>query len=220
MKLLLVCAHPDDEILGAGATVARLIKEGAEGHTLILGIGITSRDYWIPQDLEILDQATHRANEIIGIKLPLFLNELADNQFDTFPLLDITKMIEKVVEEIKPNIIFTHSRNDLNIDHRITYQAVITATRPMKDCPVKEIYSFEVPSSTEWEFPHSFSPNVFFDVTTTMQLKLEAMKQYESELREWPHPRSIKGISTLAEYRGMQAGMYYAEAFEAVRILR
>ena len=145
---------------------------------------------------------------------------LLDNEFDSVSLLEHIKKIEKNIETFKPNIIFTHFRNDLNIDHRITYQAVITATRPMKDCPVNEIYSFEIPSSTEWNYPTSFSPNVFFDITDTIHLKLKAMEKYETELREWPHPRSLTGIRALAEYRGMSVGMQCAEAFEAVRILK
>ena len=223
-KILIIASHPDDEILGCGATVARLIKEGAEGHALILGEGVTSRwengtKYRNENELIKLQSQCKLANDLIGIKNVEFFY-LQDNKFDSISLLDIIKIIEKIINIIKPNIIFTHFRNDLNIDHRITYQAVITATRPMGDCPVKEIYSFEVPSSTEWAFPTSFSPNVFYDVGKTIDLKLEAMNCYFSELREYPHPRSSLGLMTNASYWGMKIGCKYAEAFEAVRILR
>lgn len=219
-KILIVCSHPDDEILGCAGTVARLIKEGAKADTLILGEGIMSRENWTSDELKHLRDNATKANRIIGVELPILIGDFPDNTFDAMPLLDITKEVEQVIDSIKPHTIFTHFRNDLNIDHRMTYQAVITATRPMNDCPVRKIYSFEIPSSTEWNYPLSFSPNIFFDITETMHLKLEAITQYDAELREWPHPRSLIGIKALAGYRGMQAGMEYAEAFEVVRILR
>ena len=146
-------------------------------------------------------------------------NSPTDNRFDNRPLLTWVKMVEDAIDTHKPDIIFTHYANDLNIDHQITYKAVITAARPMPDCCVKEIYSFEVLSSTEWAFPASFSPDVFVEITEKDLMKKGEIigEKYEEELRKWPHPRSYIGAEVLARYRGMTIGRKYAEAFKTVR---
>jgi LmbE family N-acetylglucosaminyl deacetylase len=219
-KILIVAAHPDDEVLGCFGMVARLIKEGYEAYTLILGEGKTSRDEKnIKNELEILNSEIKKANEVIGIK-KVFIEQFPDNKFDSVPLLDIVKVVAKIKDEIKPDIIFTHYEKDLNIDHQITYQAVITATRPMEDECVKEIYSFEILSSTEWNYPLSFSPDIFFDISDTIESKIEAMKKYDSELRKYPHPRSLEGIELNAKYWGMRVGKRYVEAFKSVRVIK
>jgi LmbE family N-acetylglucosaminyl deacetylase len=223
-KILIVAAHPDDEVLGCGGTVARLVKEGCQAYTLILGEGITSRDE--KRDREKRDKEIHKlkeqakkANEIIGVE-EVFIYDFPDNRFDTIPLLDIVKVIEKVKNDIKPNIIFTHYEKDLNVDHQITYKAVITAARPIVGESVKEIYSFEIPSSTEWNFPLSFSPDVFFDISETIDIKIKALEEYKTELRAYPHPRSLEGIKTNAESWGIKIGVKYAEVFKCVRIIK
>ena len=223
-KILIVASHPDDEVLGCFGTVARLIKEGYEAYTLILGEGKTSRDEKRvvenkTDEIELLNTEIHKANKAIRIK-KVFIESFPDNRFDSVDLLDIVKVISKVKEEIQPSIIFTHFENDLNIDHRITYQAVITATRPMKDECVKEIYSFEILSSTEWNYPLSFNPDTYFDISDTIDLKIDAMKEYKSELCEYPHPRSLEGIELNAKYQGMRVGKKYVEAFKCVRVVR
>ena len=220
-KILIVAAHPDDEVLGCGGSVARLVKEGYEAYTLILGEEITSRDRSRNrekrlQDIKKLKDQIYKANKILGIK-KVFTFDFPDNRFDSVDFLDIVKAIEEIKNKLKPEIIFTHSKSDLNIDHRITYQAVITATRPMKNETVKSIYAFEVLSSTEWNYPLSFSPNVYFNIEDTLDLKLQAMAEYKSELREYPHPRSLEGIKIKAKQRGMEVGFCYAEAFELIR---
>lgn len=223
-KILIVAAHPDDEVLGCFGTVSKLIKEGYEAYTLILGEGKTSRldtrkVEENKEQLEILNDEIKKANDIIGIK-KCFIYDFPDNRFDSVDLLDIIKVISKIKEEIKPDIIFTHYENDLNIDHKITYQAVITATRPIENESVKEIYSFEILSSTEWQYPISFSPDVFFDIQDTMELKLNAMRCYKSELCLYPHPRSLEGIELNAKYNGMRVGKNYVEAFKSVRVIK
>jgi LmbE family N-acetylglucosaminyl deacetylase len=216
--ILIVAAHPDDEILGCGGTVARLVKEGYKAYTLILGKGITSRDNWKESELEEIKKQVIRANKKIGIPPEnVFINNLPDNRFDTVPLLDIVKNIEKVKRKIKPDIIFTHYKNDLNIDHKTTYSAVLTATRPMENETVKKIYSFEILSSTEWKYPTTFSPNVFFDISKTVDKKIEAMKCYKNEIRSFPHPRSLETIELNAKMWGVKNGLKYAEAFYLVR---
>ncbi|MFW6307466.1 MAG: PIG-L deacetylase family protein [Campylobacterales bacterium] len=223
-KILIVAAHPDDEVLGCFGTVARLIKEGYEAYTLILGEGKTSRDEERivenkKDEIEVLNTEIQKANNTIGIK-KVFVESFPDNRFDSVDLLDIIKVISKVKEEVKPDIIFTHYENDLNIDHQITYKAVITATRPMQNECVKEIYSFEILSSTEWNYPLSFSPDTYFDISDTIDLKLDAMKAYNSELCKYPHPRSLEGIELNAKYQGMRVGKKYVEAFKTVRVVR
>lgn len=223
-KILIVAAHPDDEVLGCGGTAARLAKEGGVIHTLVLGEGITSRmlrreDAAHKITIAALKREALRANKALGIQAVNFAN-FPDNKFDSVPLLDIVKCIEKVKRDFKPDVIFTHYENDLNIDHRLTYKAVVTATRPMYNESVREVYSFEILSSTEWGFPLSFSPDVFWDISATVQSKVNAMKQYKSELAAFPHPRSLKGIILSAEYWGMRVGLKNAEAFKLVRLLK
>lgn len=222
--VLVVAAHPDDEILGCGGAVARLIQEGAVGYSLILGEGKTSRDEQRnvskrSVEMENLYSEAHKANAVIGVK-EIFLYDFPDNRFDTAALLDIVKVVEEVKQKVKPDIIFTHYQSDLNIDHRVTYNAVITATRPMPGETVKEIYSFENSSSTEWNFPLSFSPNVFFDISKTIELKKKALECYCSELCDFPHPRSIKGVELQAANWGMKMGVSFAEAFRCIRSVR
>jgi LmbE family N-acetylglucosaminyl deacetylase len=223
-KILIAAAHPDDEILGCGGTMARLAKEGHNVYTLILGEGITSRDdtrQREKREAEIaqLKKSIREANGVLGVK-EIFSYDFPDNRFDSVPLLDIVKVIEQVKEKVNPDMVFTHFGQDLNIDHQVTYQAVLTATRPIAGEPVREVYSFEVLSSTEWNYPLRFSPNCFFDISGTMDLKLTAMDKYAMELRSYPHPRSIKGIRLNAEHWGMKTGTMYAEAFQVVRLLK
>lgn len=223
-RVLVVAAHPDDEIMGCGGTAAKLSNDGCEVYTLILGEGIASRyekkaKQKAKSQIEELKKQVYAANEIIGVK-EVFTYEFPDNKFDTVPLLDLVKTIEKVKEKVKPHIVFTHYEKDLNIDHQLTYKAVITAARPLPNEVVKEIYSFEVLSSTEWNYPTTFSPSVFFDVTETIGIKRKALECYKSEMKDFPHPRSLKGMDLTAQVWGMKVGSDYAEAFECVRTIR
>lgn len=221
-KILVVAAHPDDEVLGCGATMAKHSKEN-EIYVLILGEGITSR-YDNPadafkDDLAKLKEKAEKSAKLLGAK-QVFFFDLSDNRFDTVPFLDIVKKVEKLIYDIKPDIVFTHHSGDLNIDHRITFQAVMTAARPQNNNSVKEIYSFEILSSTEWscqKIERPFLPNVFEDASEHIEKKLEALKIYESEMKEFPHPRSEEGVKILAQKRGMEVGLKYAEAFELIR---
>lgn len=222
-KVFVVAAHPDDEVLGAGGTIIRHVTNGDKVFALILGEGQTSRwekmegvDYTI---VEKLHQNTLEAAEIIGFS-KVFFADFPDNRFDTAPLLDIIKYIEKYVRMLQPEIIYTHHSGDLNIDHQITFQSVITATRPLSDCTVKEIYAFETVSSTEWNYGSStkaFCPNVFVDIEPYFKQKCDAMKKYESELCAFPHPRSLEMLEMSARRWGATVGKQYAESFELIR---
>jgi len=224
-KILIIAAHPDDEILGCGGTAAKLAQSGNEIYILILGEGKTSRGIGkesFEKEIEELNIEIKNANQIIGIK-EIFTTNFPDNRFDEIPLLDIVKKIEKIKDKIQPEIIFTHHYGDMNVDHQQTHKAVLTATRPMKEECVKEIYAFEVPSSTEWNGfskETAFIPNVFVDITETIDLKIKAMAEYKSELREYPHPRSLQHIKELAKVNGTKVGLEYSENFMLIRQIK
>ncbi len=217
-SVLIVAAHPDDEVLGCGGTIAKLSSLGLNINILFLSNGEDSR---IASKLEIKKRILKRKNaaklasKILGSKSPNFA-DLSDNQLDKYPLIKIIKIIEKNIKKYKPSIIYTHFKNDLNIDHQIVNRAVITACRPQKNSPVKSLFFFEVPSSTEWRIDSKkkiFNPNWFEDISKTKNKKLLALNAYKSELRKWPHPRSIKGVSALFTWRGASVGVDAAEAF-------
>lgn len=222
--ILVVAAHPDDEILGCGGTVARLANEGAKVYTLLLGQGIAARHDNLDKteyqgQVAKLKKCMDDANRAIGVQ-EVFSFDFPDNKFDTVALLDIVKTVEKIKNKIKPNVIFTHYEKDLNIDHCITYEAVITATRPLATETVKTIYSFEVLSSTEWHYPLVFSPDTFFDISNTMKQKLKALECYKTEVKDYPHPRSLEGAELNAKTWGMKVGLKFAEAFKCVRCIK
>lgn len=221
-KVLVVAAHPDDEILGCGGAMAKMAQQGDQVYTLILGKGIAARgqdEQDVKKETAALSDCINSANQAVGSK-EVFSFDLPDNKFDSVPLLEIVKIIEKIKDKVKPDIILTHYYNDLNIDHRLTYEAAITATRPIKDESVREIYSFEVVSSTEWKYPLSFSPDTFFDISETIKVKLQALEHYKSEIREYPHPRSLEAVELNAKNWGVKLGLKFAEAFECVRCIK
>ena len=223
-KILVIAAHPDDEVLGCGAAAARFVKEGHSVTTLILGEGVTARrasDSPAQQNRKKkeLQNQLAAANRLLGVRKVYHLG-LPDNRLDTVPLLEIVQRIEDIKRQVMPNTVFTHHWGDLNIDHRITYNAVMTACRPMKGEPVKDIYTFEVPSSSEWAYPRTFDPTVYIDVGETIARKIKAMRCYRSEMRPAPHPRSAKSLLAIAQRWGSVSGCAYAEAFQLVRSVR
>lgn len=226
MKVLVIAAHPDDEILGCGATAARLVSEGHDVQFAILGEGLTSRHPERSETnsklLEALHQQAQAAAAKLGVK-NVVLDRLPDNRLDSVPLLDVVKIVEGLVDRYTPQVIYTHHGGDLNVDHEVIHRAVLTATRPVAGSPVQEIYAFEVPSSTEWAFQRlnqPFRPNVFVEVAATLEAKIAAMECYESEARKFPHPRSPEALRAIATRWGSVAGCAAAEAFELVRSIR
>ncbi len=222
MSVLIVAAHPDDEVLGCGATIAKLSRR-EDVHIAILGEGVTSRYEQRSQadqaELQKLRSAAQSAADLLGAR-SVRVEDLPDNRFDQLPMLDIVKRVEATVAELRPEVIYTHHPGDLNVDHALTFRAVLTATRPMPECQVRDIYSFEIASSTEWAFQQlqpSFKPNVFEDVSATFDLKLQAMRLYENEIRAFPHPRSEEALEAQARRWGAAVGRRYVEAFELVR---
>ena len=226
MNILIVAAHPDDEVLGAGGTIARHARDGEEVAIVILGEGQTSRyptrKAADPSLVSVLAEQAKESARRLGAKECICCG-LPDNRFDTLPLLDIVKLVEEWVQRLQPQVVYSHHPGDLNVDHGITARAVLTATRPAPGCPVRELYAFEVPSSSEWSFQRlapPFAPNAFVDIAETLQTKLTAMEAYESEVRPFPHPRPPEALEAIARRWGSVAGVTAAEAFELVRAIR
>jgi LmbE family N-acetylglucosaminyl deacetylase len=226
VKILVLAAHPDDEVLGCGGTIRRLASEGHAVYVAILGEGITSRYPQRDQAAAGLIQQLHArsqsAGDLLGTK-EVELLSLPDNRFDTVPLLEVVKMIEACLAKHQPEIVYTQHGGDLNIDHLVTYRATLTATRPVAGQPVRAVYAYEVASSTDWafqQFSPPFQPNVFVDITETLNVKIQAMQIYESEARRFPHPRSPEALRAAAQRWGSIAGVAAAEAFQCVREIR
>ena len=222
-NILVVAAHPDDEVLGCGGTIKRLSSEGHNVYTAILGEGITSRDGLNKDEkeskVEQLKEAAKEAGRLLGTE-ETFMYNLPDNRFDTVPILEIVKRIESLITKIRPEIIYTHSGSDLNIDHQLTFRAVLTAARPVPGSSVKTIYVFETLSSTEWSFGHispAFCPDTFINIENQLDAKINALRLYKTEIRQFPHPRSVEAVQAIAARHGSNAGLKAAEAFELVR---
>jgi N-acetylglucosamine malate deacetylase 1 len=219
-RILVVAAHPDDEVLGCGGTVARWACEGHVVNMVILADGEGARAENEDQtiDLGIIEQRIAIAREacnILGCESVDVLN-MKDNRLDGMELLDIVKAIEIFIKKYEPHTVLTHHAGDVNIDHRIVHDAVIAACRPEPGHLVKELLFFEVPSSTEWRPPSSsqyFMPNYFVDISQVLETKLDALRAYKNELRTFPHPRSLKAVEYLARWRGATVGVEAAESF-------
>ena len=216
-QILVVVAHPDDEVLGCAGTIARHVSDGDKVYVVFMSDGVTSRTGVESNEVEVRKQAAKDASNILGIVQPPRFLGFPDNRMDTVALLDIVQTLEQVINEIEPEVVYTHHSGDLNIDHKITHQAVMTACRPQPGFCVREIYSFEVLSSTEWSTNNPFIPNYFVDISDILELKISAIKAYNSELRLFPHARSIESIEALVKYRGASVGVHAAEAFRLER---
>ncbi|KAB2460521.1 PIG-L family deacetylase [Bacillus sp. CH126_4D] len=210
--VLVIGAHPDDELLGPGGTLKKLIDKGVRVVSVITALGRK-------EEAHHMEQISIAANEALGIKEVIFLKH-NNLELELLPLHRLTKEIENLIKIYKPSKIFTHHYGDVNRDHLITFRAVLTATRPLPNQRPIELITFETVSSSEWNV-HSndkiFKPNYFVDITDQMDTKIAALKHYEVEMRDFPHPRSYKGIEYLGRMRGMSIGVSYAEAFEIIR---
>lgn len=221
-SVLVVVAHPDDEVLGCGGAIARHCSAGDRVAVLILADGVTSRGETAPSDLTARQGAAGRANAILGVQ-DVTLLAYPDNRMDEVVLLDVVKDVERVIARCQPDTIYTHHAGDVNIDHRRVHDAVIAACRPQPGHCVRQLLFCETPSSTEWRPPasqHVFAPNWYVDISLTLQTKLQALAAYQAELREFPHPRSLRGVEHLAGWRGASVGVVAAEAFELGRLIR
>ncbi|MDP6781753.1 MAG: PIG-L deacetylase family protein [Alphaproteobacteria bacterium] len=223
-RILVVASHPDDEVLGCGGTMAVHADAGDVVDVLIVVEGATSREAKRDTEaqagaLTALQQSACDAAVVLGARKPHFLG-MPDNRLDGMELLDVIKPIEALINELKPQVIYTQHGGDLNIDHRIVHQAVVTACRPAPGACVRAIYGYETASSTEWASANMggvFHPVRFVDISKTLERKRKAMGCYGSEMRPFPHARSFEGLEALARWRGVNAGVEAAEAFTVVR---
>jgi len=216
-KILVIAAHPDDEILGCGGTIIKHIKKGDIVNVIFLTDGESSRDN---HNLKINKRKQQAIDccKYLKTNPPIFF-DFPDNKIDSIPLLNVIKKLEGIIKKIKPSTIYTHYFGDLNIDHQKTFEAVNVACRPLKGNIIKNIFCFEVLSSTEWKISYKkkFNPNLFINIDNELKKKIFALKIYKEELRKYPHSRSLKGIKTLSMYRGIQSGNKHAEAFYIAR---
>lgn len=224
-RILVVAAHPDDEVLGCGGSLARARDLGIDVAVMFLGEGVSARfplgeyssdDFYTQSSIR--DNGMKKALDVLGLKLVDYQRNWC-TQFDTLPLLKLVKNIESVIQEYKPTTILTHSPSEVNIDHKITYEAVEVACRPALGKSSISIYSFEVVCSGSFKFKSTFSPNYFVNIMDYWDKKIKAWHEYAGETREFPFPRSDKGLEVLSNYRGMQVGLIQVEAYELCRAI-
>ena len=214
-RVLVIVAHPDDEVLGCGGTIARHVASGDAVHMCFLtdGVGARGDDAGAAARR---NAAARRAVALLGGLEPVF-NAFPDNQLDRVDLLTVVKAIESEVVKIRPTTIYTHHAGDLNIDHVICNRAVLTACRPLPGQSVRNIYAMEIASSTEWGFRAPFVPTRYVDISKFLELKRRALEAYAEELRAFPHPRSYEAVEALGRWRGSAVGLAAAEAFMVLR---
>lgn len=226
-KILVVAAHPDDEVLGVGGTILRHTAEGDTVRILLLAEGLTSRadtrDTAVCREaLDALHTNTQRVARALGAECAE-LCKFPDNRMDSIMLLDVVKPIEHMIDKYHPDVVYTHHGGDVNVDHQRTHEAVVTACRALPGQCVNELYFFETPSSTEWQMmraDRAFLPALYVDVAATLAKKLDVLHLYDSEMRSFPHTRSYEAVEALAHWRGATAGLTAAEAFEVGRVVR
>lgn len=218
MSVLIIVAHPDDEVLGAGGTIAWHARRGEDVHVAFLADGVSARGA-DPAVAKRRAAAARQAAELLGAKRPHFLG-FADNRLDSVDLLDVVQAVETVIATVQPYTLYTHHAGDLNIDHSICHRAVLTACRPLPGANVRRIYAMEIASSTEWSLPeaaNAFVPTRFVNVSATLKMKRRALETYAEEMRPFPHSRSFEAIEALARWRGASVGCAAAEAFVVLR---
>ena len=215
-KILVLASHPDDETLGCGATIAKLVKTREyEANVIFFTDGVSSRSNKNKKKISARRSHCKKACKLLGFKNIKF-NNFADNKLDKVPLINLINIVEKELTKLKPDLIFTHHEGDLNIDHQLVSRATFTATRNYNKKKYK-ILTYEVLSSTDLNYGKknsNFNPNSYFNIEDTIKDKVLALKCYKDEIKKFPHPRSEKGLLYLARYRGMFANFEFAEAFE------
>jgi LmbE family N-acetylglucosaminyl deacetylase len=219
-NVLIIAAHPDDELLGAGGTLVKHVDNGYDVYVVIMSEGASSR--YDDKMKYKLKEAAYSAANVIGIQ-DVYFCDMPDQRMDGMPLLDVVKPLERFVEQVNPEIIYVHHPGDVNQDHQVVFNATMIATRPGSGNKIEQILCYETPSSTEWAAPFVdkvFTPNVFVNIKDSIERKIEAFKCYDSEVRKSPHPRSVEVLRNRAKVWGSKVGLEYAEAFELVRWIR
>jgi LmbE family N-acetylglucosaminyl deacetylase len=225
MSVLVVASHPDDEVLGCGGTIMRHVRNDERVTVAILGEGVTSRQPTVRetsiQSLSDLRDAAREAAARLGVT-DLRLFDYPDNRFDTVELLDLVRTVEEIITDVRPHTVYCQHGGDLNIDHQLTFRAVLTATRPQPGQAANKLYTWSTRSATEWAFGSIspvFVPRLFVDISSTLQDKLEALCVYGSELRPWPHSRSLQAIEAACRSNGAKVGLEAVEVFDVIRII-
>ncbi len=223
-KYLIVVAHPDDDILGCGGTIKKLTKLKKKVKVVFLAEGSSCRyknskkyDKQINSAIQQREKWAIKALRDLGVNKFSFYN-LKCGKLHKYPITKIAAIVEKEIKYFKPEIIISHSNFDVNVDHRIVYQACLQSTRPTSKKKVKAFISFEILSSTEWKYNRIFEPNLFINIEKEIRYKIQALKRYKSEIKKYPHPRSTEGIKALGSYRGIQSHNRFAEAFKIIRL--
>lgn len=223
-KVLVIAAHPDDEVMGLGGTIAKLSSQGTECHLLIVTDGSSSQyrdsDH-LHEIIEAKKLETKSCADLLGFK-SIHNGELLDMKLDKTPHIVINQVIEKVIDEVQPDTVFTHFWGDVNRDHQEVYKSTLVVVRPVMGQVVKELYCYRVPSSTEWtpnKADTMFMPNVFVDITDFAEQKYKAFACYSTEQREYPHPRSVQYLREMDKAAGLRVGLLAAEEFVMLRKL-
>ncbi|MEF9946666.1 MAG: PIG-L deacetylase family protein [Lachnospiraceae bacterium] len=222
MKILVIAAHPDDEVYGMGGTMAKLAAQGHEIHVLIVTDGCTSQyrnDSKLTEILLRKRKEAQGANALLGTTLVHF-GEFPDMKLDIIPHIEVNALIENSIDEIKPEVVYTHFYGDVNLDHQMVYRSALVAVRPTPGQSVKRLFCYRVPSATEWSPQLSkttFMPNVMVDISNTCEQKRQAIAAYQTEIRTYPHPRSAQYVSESDRACGLQWGIGSAEAFMLLR---
>ena len=222
-RVLVIAAHPDDEVLGMGGTIAKYASRGNEVAVLIVTDGSTSQYRDDPKLKEILrakKAETSNCAAVLGVK-HVFYGELPDMKLDVTPHIEINRVIENAIDDFQPTIVFTHFSGDVNEDHRRVYESTLVDCRPVSEQCVKRLFLYSVPSSTEWNVQTAtnvFLPNWYEDIAgENAEKKYRAMECYKTELREYPHPRSIKYLRTADVAEGNRVGLLASESFILLR---
>ncbi len=211
-RVLVIAAHPDDEVLGCGGVVALHAKRGDLVTTILACEGESHR--YQGRDVA-MEQHTHNAARMLGVNDVRLLG-FPDQQLDTVTLTKIVTPLEEAIGELQPTLVYCQWGGDVNRDHHLLFEAALVATRPVEAC-IEAVYAFDTASSTEWAYPRRFVPDTWVDISSTLEQKLDAMRCYESELRDYPHPRSVRALEHKARAWGNQCSMDAAEVFMTVR---
>ena len=223
-KYLIVAAHPDDDILGCGGTLKKLTKLKKNVRVIFVAEGSSCRfknynkfEKKIEETIKQREKFAKQALLDLGINNSYFYN-LVCGKLNNYPITEISKIVEDEIAKFNPEVVITHSNYDVNLDHKTVYQACLQSTRPKNRNKIKALISFEILSSTEWKYNGIFEPNLFINIEKEIKYKIKAMKKYKTEMSNFPHPRSVEGINTLAKYRGIQSQNKFAEAFKIIRL--
>jgi len=211
-KILILAAHPDDEVLGMGATIKKLSKKGCKIHLCVISEG-ASAQYSEKKMITVRRKACTDSGKILGISTFDFF-DFPDMRLESIPQLEINQKLENIISKFKPDTVYTTPNNDLNKDHQKVFESALVVTRPLKS-NVKNIISYELPGYTK----NPFSPNLYENITKELNFKIKAFNKYESEVENFPHPRSIEAIENLAIQRGVESGFKKAESFQIIKSL-